>query len=151
MPVRSELPSSVAAGLQDYRIVTSLPLQWGDMDAFGHVNNVVYIRWFESARIDLLESLDSSVTMQAGGIGPILASIKCDYKRQLHFPDTVHIGSRCSRLGKSSVDVEHAVFSEAQNAVVATGLSVLVVFDYEANRPIRVPDELRQQLEKVST
>lgn len=147
MPVSESLPAQVAESLKDFRTVTSLPVQWGDMDAFGHVNNVVYIRWFESARVDLLDSLESSVTMQPGSVGPILASIKCDYKRQLHFPDTVHIGSRCLRVGRSSVDVEHSVFSQQQKAVVATGVSVLVVFDYQQNRPVRVPADLRAQLE----
>ncbi len=92
MPVRVDLSASVTDALKDYQTITSLPVQWGDMDAFGHVNNVVYIRWLESARIDLLDSLQSEVTMASGGIGPILASIHCDYKRQLHYPDTVHIG-----------------------------------------------------------
>jgi acyl-CoA thioester hydrolase len=146
MPVSDDLPAEVSAGLAGFHTITSLPVQWGDMDAFGHVNNVVYIRWFESARIDLLESLKSAVTMQPGGIGPILASIKCDYRRQLHFPDTVHIGSRCQRVGRSSADVEHAVFSQQQQQIVATGTSVLVVFDYNLNRPVRIPDDLRREL-----
>jgi acyl-CoA thioester hydrolase len=147
MPVRDDLPSDVTSALADYRTITSLPVQWGDMDAFGHVNNVVYIRWFESARIDLLASWPSDVTMDGKGIGPILASIKCDYKLQLHYPDTVHIGSKAGRMGRSSIDVEHMVFSERQGKVAATGTSVLVVFDYAANRPVRIPDDLRRQMD----
>ncbi len=137
--------------LSDFRTITSLPVQWGDMDAFGHVNNVVYIRWFESARIDLLNAIQSSVTMAAGGVGPILVSVKCDYKRQLHFPDTVHIGSRVSNMGKTSIDVEHKVYSQEQQAVVASGVSVLVVFDYDGNRPVRIPDDVRQQIAQTNT
>ena len=121
------------------------------MDAFGHVNNVVYIRWFESARIDLLNTIQSSVTMAAGGVGPILVSVKCDYKRQLHFPDIVHVGSRVSNVGKTSIDVEHSVYSQQQEKVVATGISVLVVFDYDANRPVRIPDDVRQQITQTNT
>jgi acyl-CoA thioester hydrolase len=146
MPVRDDLPSAVTTALADYRTITSLPVQWGDMDAFGHVNNVVYIRWFESARIDLLASWPSDVTMDGKGIGPILASIKCDYKQQLHFPDTVHIGSKAGSMGRSSVVIEHMVFSEQQRKIAATGTSVMVVFDYAANRPVRIPADLRQQM-----
>jgi len=146
MPVHDDLPSDVTAALSDYRSITSLPIQWGDMDAFGHVNNVVYIRWLESARIDLLASWPSDVTMDGKGIGPILASIKCDYKQQLHHPDTVHIGSRAGRMGRSSVDIEHAVYSERSGKIAATGISVMVVFDYAANRPVRIPDNLLQQI-----
>ena len=147
MPIRDGLPSHVTSALTDYRTITSLPVQWGNMDAFGHVNNVVYVQWFESARIDLLDSWTSDVTMDGKGIGPILASIKCDYKRQLHFPDTVHIGSRTARMGRSSVDIEHAVYSEHQQKTVALGTSVMVVFDYAANRPVRIPENLRQQIQ----
>lgn len=137
--------------LKPYRTHSKIPVQWGDMDAFGHVNNVVYIRWFETARIDLLNTYVSSVTMAAGGIGPILASIHCDYKKQLHFPDDVLVGSRCGRLGRSSIDVEHAIYSVSQQQIVATGTSVLVVFDYEANRPVRIPDDLKHQIQDVTS
>ncbi|APZ94223.1 acyl-CoA thioesterase [Fuerstiella marisgermanici] len=147
MPVQDNLPPGVSEALREYRTITTIPVQWGDMDAFGHVNNVVYIRWLESARVDLLDSVTSEVTMATGGIGPILASVHCDYKRQLHFPDTVHIGSRTERIGRTSVDVEHAVFSQNQQAVVAFGKSVLVVFDYAANRPVRIPESLRAGFE----
>lgn len=143
MSAEPNSPNTVAELLEDYEQTTTLPVQWGDMDAFGHVNNVVYIRWIESARIDLLNALQSSVTMDAGGIGPILASVKCDYKRQLHFPDTVYIGSRRGKMGRTSADIEHVVVSERQQAVVATGVSVLVIFDYDTNRPVRIPDDLR--------
>ena len=151
MPQLDNLPATITDALQDFQTITSLPVQWGDMDAFGHVNNVVYIRWFESARVDLLNTIQSSVTMASGGVGPILVSVKCDYKRQLHFPDSVHIGSRVSNLGKTSIDVEHSVFSQEQETVVATGTSVLVVFDYDTNRPIRIPDDVRDKLTQTTT
>ncbi len=147
MPVQDSLPDDVRGALTDYRTVTTLPLQWGDMDAFGHVNNVVYIQWFESARIDLLSDVGSAISMNAGGIAPILASIKCDYKKQLHYPDTVHIGSRVTRIGRSSVDIEHAVFSQQLRQIAAGGTSVIVAFDYAKNRPVRVPDALQKELE----
>lgn len=130
-----------------YRTQTEIPIAWGDMDAFSHVNNVVYIRWFETARIDLLNTFTSSVTMAPGGVGPILASVQCNYQRQLHFPDTVIVGSRCGRLGKTSFDVEHVVYSVEQQKIVATGTSVIVVFDYDQNRPVRIPEDLLQQMQ----
>lgn len=137
--------ASARKALADYTTVTSLPLQWGDMDAFGHVNNVVYIRWYESSRIDLLNSFETEASMEPGGIGPILASIKCDYRRQLHFPDTVHIGARVGRTGRTSFDLEHAVYSEQLGEIAATGTSVVVLFNYETNRPVRIPAELLAQ------
>ena len=146
MPIQDHIPAAVQVALADYRCITTVPVQWGDMDAFQHVNNVVYLRWFESARTDLLGLLQSAVTMSGSGLGPILVSIRCDYKKQLHYPDTVHIGSRVGKLGRSSVEVEHAVFSEQLGQMAGVGVSVLVVFDYDANRPVRIPEALRQQM-----
>lgn len=128
--------------LAEFSTVTVLPVQWGDMDAFGHVNNVVYIQWFESARIDLMTVFRSEVSMAVGGVGPILASVQCDYKKQLHFPDTVHIGSKIGRIGRSSFDIQHAVYSAQLGQIAATGKSVTVLFDYETNRPVRIPAKL---------
>ena len=133
--------------LTGYRTITTLPVQWGDQDAFGHVNNVVYFRWFESARIDLLAVFESSVSMSGSGLGPILASIKCDYRRQLRFPDTVFIGSRVTRVGRTSVDIGHAIVSLSQRQVVAEGTSVIVVFNYDQQRATRIPDDLRTLFE----
>ncbi len=143
-----QVPEAVRNGLRGYHTVTRLPVQWGDQDAFGHVNNVVYFRWLESARIDLLHACPSSVSMTTAGLGPILASITCDYRRQLRFPDTVWIGSRVSRVGRSSVDLEHGVLSESQAVVAATGRCVIVVFDYARQHVSRIPDDLRDAFER---
>lgn len=133
--------------LADYPVDIVLPVQWGDQDAFGHVNNVVYFRWFESARIAYIRDAGIEYAEGGTGVGPILATINCHYRRQLNFPDTVHVGARIGGLGRTSMTVHHAVFSEVQQQLVADGDSVVVLFDYEAGRPVRIPDELRRQIE----
>jgi len=135
--------------LSEFPVVVTLPLQWGDQDAFGHVNNTVPIRWFESARIAYLEQTVMSQMIQKGGLGPILASVTCNYRRQLHYPDRVSIGARIAKLGRSSMVMEHVVHSEKLDAVAADGTSTIVVFDYEANRPTRIPDEIRRAFESL--
>jgi acyl-CoA thioester hydrolase len=95
--------------LKDYPIALTLPILWGDQDAFGHVNNVVYFRWCESARVAYLNDTGLQALMSQSNLGPILASIKCDYLRQLNFPDTVRIGARITRIGTKSVSMEHAI------------------------------------------
>jgi acyl-CoA thioester hydrolase len=147
----TRLPEYAKSWLADFRTVTELPVQWGDQDAFGHVNNVMYFRWFESARIDLLSVCPSGVTMSGKGLGPILASISCNYRRQLRFPDAILIGSRISRVGRSSADISHIVISQSDQAIVADGSSVIVVFDYDAQRVTRIPDDLRIQFESCMT
>ena len=87
--------------------------------------------------------------MQATGVGPILAAVNCNYRLQLHYPDTVHIGARISRLGRTSVSMEHVVYSASQQAVAADGSSTIVVLDYTTNRPQRISDDLRAAVERV--
>ena len=134
--------------------VIRLPVQWGDQDAFGHVNNIIYFRWFESARIAYLERIGlgdkHAGTLSTGeNVGPILASISCNYRRQVKYPDTVLIGARITRIGRSSMTMSHMVWSEAHQSLAADGESAVVVFDYKANQPRRVPDEFRALIEKL--
>ena len=107
------MDSELAALLSGFPVVISLPVQWGDQDAFGHVNNTPYFRWFESARIAYGMRVGLSRLKATQNIGPILALITCDYRRQLTFPDTVHVGARITRIGRSSLTMEHRLISEA--------------------------------------
>ena len=126
-----------------------LPVQWGDQDAFLHVNNTVYFRWCESARIDYLDKLGLSDLMRAEGIGPILAAISCNYRRPVTYPDQVQVGARITRLGRSSLTMEHIIYSEAQQQVVADATSTLVVFDYNRQSSLPIPDDVRRQIERL--
>jgi acyl-CoA thioester hydrolase len=135
--------------LADFPVVVRMPIQWGDQDAFGHVNNTVAIRWFETARIGYLDATGLGHLMQRGDLGVILASITCHYRKQLSYPDAVQIGASITKIGRTSLIMKHALLSEKQNAIAAEGESVIVMFDYHAQRPIRVPQELRDTLQRV--
>lgn len=134
---------------EGFPVWITLPVQWGDQDAFGHVNNTVYIRWFESARIAY--GLRVNLTEASAGerVGPILAAISCNYRRQLRFPDTVHIGARITRIGRSSLTMEHRILSEQLRAVVAEGDSTLVAFDYVSQKSVPLSDVMRAAIEQL--
>src|SRR6476660_4416447 len=110
--------------LADHPLALSWPVQWGDQDAFGHVNNVVYFRWMESARIEYFRRAGLGDMMSNQGAGPILASIKCDFRRQLTYPDTLLISASVASIGRTSIKMVHRVYSTAQQAVAAEGDSV---------------------------
>jgi acyl-CoA thioester hydrolase len=135
--------------LKDYPIILTLPILWGDQDAFGHVNNVVYFRWCESARVAYLNDTGLQTLMSQSNLGPILASIKCDYLRQLNFPDTVRIGARVTRIGNKSVSMEHAIYSDSLQAVVAKSDSVVVLFDYGQQKSCVIPIDVRDKIAAV--
>jgi acyl-CoA thioester hydrolase len=135
--------------LAEFPVVISLPVIWGDMDAFQHVNNTVYVRWFESSRVAFVEQADIRPFLQERHLGPILASVTCNFKRQLRFPDTVHIGARVANLGRSSMTLDHVVYSETLGQVAADGSSIVVLFDYQSQRPVRIPQEMLAAIERL--
>jgi acyl-CoA thioester hydrolase len=135
--------------LEDFPIQLTLPILWGDQDAFGHVNNVACIRWFESARVRYLEEIGVGSMFTPEHVGPILAQVTCNYRRQLNYPDNVTIGAKVTRLGNSSLTMAHAVWSEQQGAIAADGDSIVVSFDYHAQKTVRVPEELRAAISRL--
>jgi acyl-CoA thioester hydrolase len=135
--------------LADFPVVLTLAVQWGDQDAMQHVNNVVYFRWCESARIAYFGRIGLADRRTDGHVGPILASIKCDFRRQLNFPDTIRIGARIARIGRTSLMMQHRVESLAQHAIVAEAESTMVVFDYSSAKPHPVPEDLRRAIEEL--
>ncbi|SIO62375.1 acyl-CoA thioester hydrolase [Singulisphaera sp. GP187] len=132
-----------------FPVFITLPVQWGDQDAFGHVNNTVYFRWFESSRIAYFERIGLSAMMTTAKVGPILASITCDYRRQILYPESVIIGAKVTRIGRTSIKMEHELFTQSNQALAAEGKSTIVVFDYSTNRPHPIPDPIRRAIEAL--
>jgi acyl-CoA thioester hydrolase len=137
------MDAEVAALLADYPTVLEIPVWWGDQDSFGHVNNTVPLRWFESARIAYCERIGLWQTIVTERVGPILAAISCNFRRQIRYPETVYAGARITRIGRTSLTMEHLAVSARERLVVVDGVSTLVVLDYTANRPVPVPEPVR--------
>jgi acyl-CoA thioester hydrolase len=128
-----------------FPVVLEIPVQWGDMDALRHVNNARYFTWFESARIAYIQRIGAQAGVGVGGeIGPILASVTCDYLRPIAFPATARVGARVSEIGSSSLRLEYAVErTDAPDDLCARGTSVIVLVRYATLEKVRVPDEAR--------
>jgi acyl-CoA thioester hydrolase len=137
--------------LSGYPLITTIPVLWGDEDAFAHVNNLAYLRWCESARVEYMRRVSLWTDPPPAGTGPILAGVKCDYKMPLTYPDTIDVGTRVAAIGNSSIRMEQIVVSRRLQAVAAQAVaafveSTVVLFDYQAARPVRVPDEMRDAI-----
>ena len=128
-------------------VVIEIPVAWGDMDAFGHVNNTVYLRWFESGRIALFERVAIPHRDVGGGQAPILARTSCQFERPLAYPDTVRVETSVERIGTKSFTMVYRVFSQQHGARAAQGDGVVVWYDYTAGRSVALPDALRAGLE----
>lgn len=126
-----------------YPIRLELPVAWGDLDAFGHVNNTKYFRWFESARMAYFERIGISPECPKGA-GPILATTTCEFLAPVAYPATIVVGVRVARVGNTSLGMEHEIAKEG--IVVARGSTVVVWFDYQRGEKVRIPDTLREAI-----
>lgn len=122
-------------------------VRWSDMDVMGHVNNAVYFTYLEVARIDFLRARSLKSGMKHDGKGFGLVSIQCDFKKQIRYPADLEIGTRVIHIGNRSFHLEQGVFLKDEAALMAYGRSVMCWVDYEAERAIELPAELRAALE----
>lgn len=123
-----------------------IPVAWGEMDAYGHVNNIVYFRYFETARMAYFEKLASPDFVSRNPLGPILASTSCRFRAPLAFPDRLSVGARVARVDEDRFVMFYAVYSHSLQRIAAEGEGTIVCFDYRENRKAPLPAELRLRI-----
>jgi acyl-CoA thioester hydrolase len=132
--------------LAGYPVVLDWAVAWGDMDAFQHVNNVVYFRYFENARLEYFRRLGWGTVRPESGVGPIVASMQARFRKALTYPDTIAIGARVSSLGEDRFTIEHAIVSGRLGAVTTEGQGVIVLYDYAQGKKAPIPEDLRRRI-----
>ncbi|HIA01327.1 MAG TPA: acyl-CoA thioesterase [Myxococcales bacterium] len=134
--------------LKGFPVILVRDVEWGQMDAFSHVNNTVYFRFFESARLEYFGRVGFAEHMESHGVGPILASTSCRFKVPLTFPDTVSIGARVDTetLGEDRFTMIYRVVSHQHGAVAADGDGLIVSYDYNNACKASVPAHIRQNI-----
>lgn len=135
--------------LGTYPVVIETPVAWGEMDSLQHVNNIVYFRYFESARMAYFERLGFWEYMEETGVGPILASTRCKFKVPLTYPDTVSVGARVSEIEGDRFVMKYVVVSHRQGRAAAEGEGLVVAYDYRALGKAALPDEIRKRIEAL--
>ncbi len=137
------------AELTGFPVVVELDVAWGDMDAYAHVNNVVYFRYFEAARIAYLDRIGWLASKENSGLGPIMASTSARYRRALTHPDHLLVGIRASEVLEDRVIFEYRLVSLKLNALAADGQVVVVSYDYRAGAKCPIPEAIRQAIRDV--
>ena len=124
--------------------VERIAIRWGDMDAMGHVNNTVYFRYMEQARIAWFEALvPQGTAWRSNGI--VIVNASCNFKRALAYPGTVEVKVFTGSPGGSSVPTFYELVLE--NEIYADGAATVVFVDMETQKPRRIPDDLRARLQ----
>lgn len=137
--------------LANFPVVIQLPVQWGELDAYGHVNNTVVFRYFESARIAYLEQCGFIESYDRDKIGAILHSTECRFRIALQHPDTIRVGARASDVGQDRFTMVYRVVSEAHEAVAAEGSGVVVSFDYRTRTKAPLPEQVRRRIDEIES
>lgn len=132
----------------DYPHFHILPTRWMDNDAYGHVNNVVYYSWFDTAVNHFLIA-KQALDIPHGDIIGLVIETHCNYFAPISFPDTVQIGVRVANIGNSSVRYEVGIFREDDATAAAQGHFVHVYVDAATRRPVTMPDLMRGVLQTM--
>lgn len=126
-------------------VQTSLiPIRWGDMDAYGHVNNTIYFRYMEQARVEYLERLGYKVMPR--GSAPVIINAACTFLVPLNYPGSVEVRMFCGQPGRSSVPTHYEIRLQGDETLYATGDAKIVWMDVATGKSVAIPDEWRAQL-----
>lgn len=134
-----------------FPVVVEQDVAWGDMDSYAHVNNVVYFRYFENARIALLGRVGWLRSMHEDGLGPIAASTSARFRKPLSYPDHIFVGARVIDVQPDRVTIEHRIVSTKWDAVATEGQVVVVSFDYRKGQKAPIPDAIRAAIAELDT
>jgi YbgC/YbaW family acyl-CoA thioester hydrolase len=143
---QKEVKPEVAHLLAGYPVIVELPVCWGEMDSYRHVNNVVYFRYFENARLEYFRRLDWHLYEKETGIGPILQSTQARFRRALTYPDTIAVSARAVNIEGDRFTLEHVIVSYEQAAVVTEGQGTVVTFHYANGQKVPVPEEICRRI-----
>ncbi len=139
---------------QRFRFFTPSPTRWGDCDRFGHVNNVQFVRYFESGRLDYFHRVLDLDTVPDAVDSLIIADIHVIFLRQINHPCALEVGTRISRLGNSSFDFEAAIFAQGEDEPYSTATAACVWFNFRDNHSTPIPlaeREIIQRFEGIET
>ena len=121
---------------------TRIPVRWGDMDYYGHVNNTVYFRYCEQARVEWIEQLGFGVDPNCGS-GPVVINASCTFLLPINYPATVIVKMYAGEPGRSSVMTWYELFVEGEERLYADGASKVVWMDMATNKSVPLPEGLR--------
>ncbi len=133
---------------EDYKVFYPINTRWSDNDIYGHVNNVMYYSYFDTAANRYLIE-EGGLDISDGSIVGYVVNSGCQYHSPITYPETIEAGLRVDRLGSSSVQYGIAIFRQGQQQAAANGHFVHVFVEREENRSVAIPEKLREALQRL--
>ena len=147
--IDARMGMTIPPHLNGFPVTVEIPVQWAEMDVYGHVNNAVFFRYFENARVEYLARCGFLDSFDVEQVGAILHSTACRFRGRLVHPDAVLVGAKASDVGDDRFTMEYVAVSMATGEVVAEGNAVIVSFDYAAQRKAPLPDFVRDRIHQL--
>ncbi len=131
--------------MDDFKTVVEAQVRFSDMDALGHVNNMVYLSYLELARIEYIKRVLGVVEPKDFAV--VIARVEIDYRSPAFHTETLRVGVRVTELGGSSMKMDYRIEEKKTGRLVAEAKTVMVSYDHRAGKVRRWPDETREKVE----
>lgn len=131
-----------------YKVKISLRIDWADLDLFGHVNNVMFFKYIQSARVNYCETIGLTSLTHPSQHSFMVASSQCQFKKPLLYPGNITVHTRVDWIKNTSFQLSYQIFNP-QQILVAEATDVLVVFDHNKKTKVIIDPELRAKMESL--
>jgi acyl-CoA thioester hydrolase len=120
-------------------------IDWSEIDLFGHINNLAIMKYVQAARINYLETIGLMQLQAEAKIGPVLASINCQFRKPLFYPGQITIYSRVEFIKETSFKICHKIYND-KNEVSADAQDIIVLYDFVKNIKFSIPNEIKEKI-----
>jgi acyl-CoA thioester hydrolase len=145
--MKTELPNLTEIESFPYRL--ELRLDWSEQDLFGHINNVNYFKFYQSARLEILKEAGLTELFKQTKVGPTLGNTQCKFIHSLHYPDQIFVHSNIKSIGTTSFVIQHCILN-SQKELCAIAEDVIVVFDYVKEVKMAIPEDILVTLRNIN-
>ena len=131
-------------------VALSLRIDWSEMDLFGHINNVSFFKYIQASRINYWEQSGISKLFAEKKLGPILASVNCNFIKPLFYPGNIIIKAQIEFMKTTSFGLHHQIFND-KNELAAEAHDVMVFYDFNKNEKMEIPTEIKKQMSQMKS
>lgn len=135
---------------EDFHLEMKIRIDWSETDLFGHVNNVMIMKYIQAARVEYLDRIGLMKSFFKDKTGPVLASTTCEFRKPLHYPGNILVKTRMDFIKNSSFELLHVILNDDLD-IVSVGRDILVTYDYAKNCKIEIPSWVRENIKKLES
>jgi len=132
--------------MTDFFIKQEIRIDWSDIDAMGHINNLAILKYVQTARVNYIETIGFNYLHTAKKIGPILASTHCQFRKPLFYPGQVTVFSKVDYIKTTSFRINHKLFND-KSELIAEAQDIMVLYDFINNHKVTISEEIRKKIE----